>query len=152
MSKQLEYRTAVAICDYVAKQHPQHVRDKRFFAIENGGKRNLSTALRLKRAGVTPGVSDFCITAPCGPYSTLWLELKTETGKLSPDQKTFLRNHRSDGHLAVVAYGYDEARAIIDHWFCGQSEAVAWYARSDTKSERNRAWKERAESTQAAGD
>ena len=145
MSKQLEYRIACAICDYVAARYPQHVRDKRFFAIENGGHRNKVTAGRLKRAGVTPGVSDYCITTPCGPYSTLWLELKHEKGKLSPDQKTFLRSHRSDGHLAVVAYGYDEAKSIIDAWLMGDSLEVEFYARSDTKSQRNRAIKERAE-------
>ena len=144
--RQQEYRIACAICDYVARQYPQHVRDKRFFAIENGGHRNKVTAGRLKRAGVTPGVSDYCITTPCGPYSTLWIELKHEGGKLSPDQKIFLRAHRSDGHLAVAAYGFDEAKAIIDAWMCGDSMEVEWYARSDTKSQRNKAWKERTKS------
>ena len=141
MSKQLEYRIACALCDYVARQYPQHVRDKRFFAIENGGHRNKITAGRLKRSGVTPGVSDYCITTPCGAYSVLWMELKHEGGRLSPDQLTFLRSHRSDGHLAVVAYGFDEARAIIDAWMTGDVDGVSWYARTDTKSERNKAHK-----------
>ena len=151
MSKQMEYRIACALCDYVARQYPQHVRDKNFFAIENGGHRNKITAGRLKRSGVTPGVSDYCITTPCGAYSVLWMELKAETGKLSPDQLAFLRNHRSGGHLAVVAYGFDEARAIIDAWMSGDVDGVSWYARTDKKSERNAANKERAKNTPSQG-
>lgn len=152
MSKQLEFRIACALCDYVARQYPQMVRDKKFFGIENGGYRSKVTAGRLKRQGVTPGVSDYCITTPCGEWSTLWLELKHEKGKLSPDQLTFLRTHRRNGQMAVCAYGFDEAKAIIDFWLSGQAQEVRWYALSDSKSERNAAFKKRAESAKAGGD
>ena len=99
----------------------------------------------LKRQAVTPGVPDYCITTPCGPFSTLWLELKHEKGKLSPDQKTFLRTHRSGGQMAVCAYGFDEAKLIVDSWLSGKAHEVDWFAKSDSKSERNKAYKARGE-------
>ena len=48
MSRQLEFRIAVALCDYVARAYPQIVRDKLFFGIENGGHRSKSTGARFK--------------------------------------------------------------------------------------------------------
>jgi len=71
-----------SICEYLdVALPPSH----RYFAVPNGGVRNIREASRLKGEGVRPGVPDICIIARSGYVG--FLEVKTKTGKLSPAQK-----------------------------------------------------------------
>ena len=56
------------------------------YAIPNGGNRNLREAARLKKTGVRNGVADLQVLAK---NKTFYIEMKTETGKQSPEQKEF---------------------------------------------------------------
>ena len=136
-----EYRIAVALCDYMRNAYPALIRDKHFFAFPAGEHRNKITAGKIKRAGGIAGVPDYILTKPCGPYAVLFIELKTKTGRLSPDQKTFLRTHKGSGCASVVAYGYDEAVDIIESYLKGDVLRIKWYETSDAKSERNEAYR-----------
>ena len=82
--------------------------------IPNGGLRSKSEAVRFKRLGVRPGVSDLFLPEPVGKYHGLWVEMKRqEGGKLSPAQKDWLDRMNRKGYLAVRANGAEEACEVI---------------------------------------
>lgn len=69
------------------------------FHVPNGGFRNITTAARLKKMGVKPGVADVFVMLPEGGYSGLWIEFKSAKGKQSDYQKEF--------ELMAVNAGYE---------------------------------------------
>jgi len=63
-------------------------------AIPNGGKRNIVTAVKLKKEGVKPGIADLFLPIPMEHkgkiYHGLYVEVKVANrGRLSKDQKRF---------------------------------------------------------------
>lgn len=89
----------------------------RFYAIPNGGRRNLMEAFKFKRTGVSPGVPDICVPVPSGRYHGLYIELKRQKGgKTSQNQLDWLNYLREKGYYAEVAHGFDEAREIVLHY------------------------------------
>ena len=86
----------------------------RFYAIPNGGRRNLREAVKLKRTGVSPGAPDICIPIPSGCYHGLYIELKRERGgRVSNEQVEWLEFLRSKGYWADVAFGFEDAKKIV---------------------------------------
>lgn len=61
------------------------------FAIPNGGKRDLLTAVLMKRSGVRAGVWDFHIPYPSadGKHGKAWIEFKHVRNKLTEQQIAF---------------------------------------------------------------
>lgn len=74
------------------------------YAIPNGGKRNPREALKLKVEGVTKGIPDLHI-----PAWLLWVEMKAEDGKVSPDQKEIAAYLEGEGHKVIFAWGKEDA-------------------------------------------
>ena len=60
-----------------------------FFAVGNGGARNVWTAKIMKDEGVRAGVADLILLIPRHGYAALLIETKTPDGKQSDSQKTF---------------------------------------------------------------
>lgn len=60
-----------------------------FFAVSNGGVRNVWTAKILKDEGVRAGVSDLILLIPKHGYAGLLIETKKPDGKQSDSQKVF---------------------------------------------------------------
>ena len=94
--------------DWVDCALPQDTAES-IFAIPNGGHRDIRTAVRLKREGVKAGVSDIFVAVPRGDYHGMFIEIKTEKGRLSPAQTAFLARQARLGYSAVVAHGVREA-------------------------------------------
>lgn len=69
----------------------------------------------LRRMGVKRGVADLFIAYPRAQtnFSGLWLELKTETGKLTKEQREFLEKMRAQGYCASCAWGIEQAKDIF---------------------------------------
>lgn len=82
--------------------------------VPNGGWRDKRTAEKLKREGVRPGFPDIFLPVPRRGHHGLMVELKrVKGGSVSTDQKKWLESLNSQGYLAVVAKGYEEAKKII---------------------------------------
>lgn len=84
--------------------------------IPNGEKRDAATASKLKRLGVRPGVPDLCLPIMRGGHGALWIEMKTDGGRVSDDQDKWHLMLRWAGHKVVVAWTWQEAiDAIKDY-------------------------------------
>jgi hypothetical protein len=76
------------------------------FSIPNGGKRGILEAVRLKKEGVVAGIPDIQVLLN---NVSLFIELKTRTGKLSVKQKETISLMESLDHNIIVCYGFDDA-------------------------------------------
>lgn len=80
------------------------------FAVPNGGKRHIRTAINLKREGVKPGVPDIIFAYPWGRYHGMFIEMKRRKGGVvSEDQKTMMYWLHEVGYYTTVCKGCDEA-------------------------------------------
>ena len=87
----------------------------------NGGSRNKAEAARLKAQGVKAGVPDIFLPHPKGGYHGLYIELKTDTGNATEEQKDWLRGLSESGYYTDVCHGFDEAGAVIENYLTGGS-------------------------------
>jgi hypothetical protein len=84
----------------------------RFFAVPNGGERNIIVATRLKAEGVRSGAPDLIVFMP---KVTVGLELKTKNGKVSENQKDWLSFlYDRPGWTSFCAFGVDEAIEFLE--------------------------------------
>jgi len=90
-------------------------------AIPNGGARSPRTAGRLKAEGVKAGVWDLFLPLARLGYLGLWIEMKSDTGDVSPEQKKFRARVERAGFATLVCR---------ENWGLG-AEAIAAYLRSD---------------------
>lgn len=82
----------------------------RIFAIPNGGWRSKATAMKLKVEGVARGVPDLFV-----PQFNLWIEMKrVKGGRLSPEQRDWIRYLDEVGNTVLVCYGHEHAMEEID--------------------------------------
>lgn len=84
-----------------------------FAAVPNGGMRHKREAAKLKAEGVNPGVPDYLMPVQRGGYVGLAIELKTDKGRVSPDQRDWLAHLQAQGWQAVVARGWEEAWGVV---------------------------------------
>jgi hypothetical protein len=91
-----------------------------FYAIPNGGFRHKAVAGRMKAQGVRAGVLDFNLDVARGNYHGLRIELKRRAGgTVSLAQKHWIAWLTSQGYLAVVCKGWEEARdRLVDYLSC----------------------------------
>jgi hypothetical protein len=95
----------------------------KYFSIPNGGWRSPGEAVKFKLSGVKPGVPDIFIPLPILSYEEkihyhgLFIELKRKVGgKVSDAQVEWLKYLQGKGYYAVVAYGFDEAKGIVEYY------------------------------------
>jgi hypothetical protein len=81
--------------------------------IPNGGKRDITTAKRLKAEGVKAGVPDICLPVPKGLYHGLYVELKAGKNKTTENQDKWLGALTANGYYTAICYGWEAASKII---------------------------------------
>lgn len=72
------------------------------YSIPNGGSRSEKTAGIMKAEGVKKGMPDFNLFIARAPYHSLFVEMKTEKGRLSESQEAVISLLRQEGHKVVV--------------------------------------------------
>lgn len=89
--------------------------------IPNGKKRDIKTAVRLKKLGVKPGIPDICLPV-CRPrkgnglvrweemqardmWLSLYIELKVKNGRCSSSQLDVINDLLGQGHCVLVCDG-----------------------------------------------
>lgn len=86
------------------------------YHIPNGGKRNITTAKRLKAEGVKPGVPDICLPVPKGSYHGLYIEMKAGKNKATKLQEEWLIALSNNGYSTAICYGWEEAVGVIKRY------------------------------------
>ena len=80
------------------------------FHTPNGGHRSMREAMRFKAIGVVAGIPDLFI-----PALSLWLEVKTAKGRLSPAQRKIHKTLIAIGHRVATVRSLDEAKKEINN-------------------------------------
>lgn len=113
MTEEQLHRACVEWAEWKSREHPEL---GLLFHVPNGGSRHRVEAKKLKGMGVKPGVPDLCLPVRRGLYGGAWFELKSETGRVRPNQRWWLEQLREQGfHVSVVR--------SIDEFIDG----VTWY-------------------------
>ena len=93
------------------------------FSIPNGmwvpglaGVRLFSYIAKMKAEGMEKGVPDLFFPIVRNGFHGLFIELKTKTGRLSPEQKEWLKTLSENGYRAICCYGATEAIAEIKNY------------------------------------
>lgn len=83
-----------------------------FFAIPNGSNKSKMQRWVMQLTGLKPGVPDTCLPIATTAHSALWIEFKSETGRLSPEQKVWIEKLRDDGGKVEVCKCWKAAANI----------------------------------------
>lgn len=96
---------------YTSAAHPEL---ELMYHIPNGGKRNITTAKRLKAEGVKAGVPDIHLPVPRGSYHGLYIELKRQKGSdTTENQDWWIEQLSKQGYFTAVCKGWEAATKVI---------------------------------------
>ena len=104
-----EAEEQMAVVKWAELMSHKHPCLKWLYHTPNGGSRNIAEAANLKRMGVKAGVPDLCIPYPSKGYHGLYVEMKTDKGRLSAAQRDYIDFLTEQGYKAVVCHGAEEA-------------------------------------------
>lgn len=72
--------------------------------------------IRNRQLGVRSGVPDLFYPVPMNGYHGLFIEMKTDSGRISESQKKWIHALTELGYKVVVARGWEQARdALLDY-------------------------------------
>lgn len=100
------------VVNYLSLKYPNIL----YTASVGGMRTHIGVARKMKRAGYRKGVPDLMIFEPSKDFVGLAIELKTEDGRLSPEQKYWLEALTARKWKAVMCRGFDEAIKTIDDY------------------------------------
>lgn len=112
-----------ACFEWVELVQPQHPILRWLFHCPSGGKRPRGEAGKLKGMGTKPGVPDFLLPRRHRQWAGLAIELKSDTGRLSLDQKAWLDAFEQDGYVTAVCRTLDEFMVAVMRYL--QSDPLA---------------------------
>lgn len=84
--------------------------------IPNGGNRDVVEARHLKQQGVKKGVPDLHLPVARGAYHSLYIEMKAETGRTSPEQEWWIRELMQEGNFCEVCHGWESAVRVLERY------------------------------------
>ena len=90
-----------------------------FFHIPNGGLRTVREASALKSQHVKAGVSDYLLALPRGTCHGLWMEFKTPTGQLRPEQVQWLQRMAAAGYATAVIRTLESFQLLLTEYLTG---------------------------------
>ena len=70
----------------------------------------------MKSKGVKRGVPDLCLPVPRGGYHGLYIELKAPGGRVSEDQRWWIRELGAQKYAAVSCIGWRAAADMIEKY------------------------------------
>ena len=88
-----------------------------YSATVGGVRLAIHTAKKMKEAGYSKGVPDMLVYEPRGMYAGLAIEVKTEKGRASDEQKEWIRALNSKGWRAEICKGFEECADVICEYF-----------------------------------
>jgi len=92
------------------------------FAIPNSLVRTCVQARSMARSGLQPRIPDLMLACARKGYHGCFIELKRKIakgepkGRISAKQQIIIDHLNSVGYLAIISYGWDEAREAIEDY------------------------------------
>lgn len=83
-----------------------------WFAVPNGGLRHPAVAVKLKKEGVKKGVPDLWWPNPLFGWHGLVIETKNKRGKVSVEQRDWLRKLAVKGFMVSITFDLEEMIAV----------------------------------------
>jgi len=107
-------------------------------AIDHGaGKLSRRAAGMMKARGVKRGLPDFIVMADL-TVGLIGIELKTEKGRLTPDQLLIRDAWHRMGHLFFVAHSLEEVQEILEHCHVPMRRRLQLFGRGAAHDRRQR--------------
>ena len=78
---------------------------------------------QLKLSGVRKGVPDLCLPVARKDYHGLYIEMKTETGRESPEQVWWREQLTEQGYFVEACHGWESAVRVVE-WYMYTGEEV----------------------------
>lgn len=111
--KSLESEMQIALFEWAKLQEKKYPELKLLHHVPNGGKRNITTATRLKREGVKPGVPDVFLPVSRGKYHGLYIELKAGKNKPTDNQNNWIDALINQDYYVSVCWDWRRASELI---------------------------------------
>ena len=86
------------------------------FHIPNESVGGQGWIVRNRQLGVKSGVPDLMLPIPMNGYHGMFIEMKAKNGRTAPVQQKWIDALNALGYLAVVAYGWEDARCQIEEY------------------------------------
>ena len=74
--------------------------------------------IRNRQLGVKAGVPDLFYPVPMHGYHGLFIEMKAGRGRLSMEQRKWIKALTDLGYKCIVAHGWEEARTALEEYAC----------------------------------
>ena len=111
-----EHDEQVALVDW-ANLYAREVPELRYmFAVPNQGGKGKGAIIRgqkMVREGLKKGAPDIFLPFPTDDFYGLFIEMKSETGRLGDEQHDYLNYLTKQGYLCGVCRSFEEAQALI---------------------------------------
>ncbi|MFC6281140.1 MULTISPECIES: VRR-NUC domain-containing protein [Polaromonas] len=107
--------------EWVELLTPRHPILKYLVHVPNGGARSKGEAGKLKAMGTRPGIPDFVLPRARGCWRGMAIELKSDTGRLSDDQKFWLQGLEAEDYLVSVCRSLDDFQTLVLAFLNGQA-------------------------------
>lgn len=112
--RHIESQIQIACVTWFRYQYPKL--EKLLIAVPNGGFRNAIEAKIMKAEGVISGVSDLILLISKKGFGCLCIEMKTEKGKQSANQKAWQKETELNENKYVICRNIDDFMNIIN-WY-----------------------------------
>lgn len=114
-----EYKEQRAVIQWSQQPHirEQYPELKLLFHIKNEERTGDARNVAVDRAnGVRKGVPDLCLPVARGGYHGLYIEMKSPTGRVRPEQQWWLDQLRGQGYAATVCFTWQDAVEVIERY------------------------------------
>jgi REP element-mobilizing transposase RayT len=108
-------------CDKHRRQMPEL---ELMFAIPNGAYKSKYAQKLFKSTGLKAGVLDVFFPVPRCGFNGMFIEFKSESGRLSPAQKWWIENLRKQGYLVTTCRDWELAGVMVTAYLKGDKDKV----------------------------
>ena len=130
-TRHLEHYEQAAVIEWAELMSKKEPRLKMLFAIPNAARRSPRQGAWMKAEGMKAGVPDLCLPVPVNHpcdkddafpdavlhYNGLFIEMKSDKGKPTPEQQWWLFTLQSTyGYKTEVCHSADEAIHVIKEY------------------------------------
>lgn len=86
----------------------------------NGGRRNLREAARFKAMGTKAGFPDLFLAVPRGDMHGLFIEMKSERGRQTPEQRAWQLAAEGQEYRYAICRTIDEFISTVDGYLLNE--------------------------------